>query len=77
MIRHLISLLLFGLSGLFGYFYYIQYYRWRDCFDETGRCFDPQYGVVYSAQSGTGWIILTMFPLAAAIIWLRATRTKK
>jgi len=77
MIRHFISLLLFGLSVLFGCFYYIQYFRWRDCFDESGRCFDPQSGVVYLAQSGLGWIILTVLPLAAAIIWMLATRIKK
>lgn len=67
MIRNLASLLLFGLSVLFGYLYYGQYHRWRDCFDEAGRCFDPQYGVVYLEQSGMTWAALTVLTFAASI----------
>ena len=51
-IRHLISFLLLGVSVLCGYLYFVQYYKWRDCFDEIGRCFDSQHGVVYLEQSG-------------------------
>jgi hypothetical protein len=34
------------------------YWRWRGCFNEEGRCFDPVEGVVYHAQSGEVWGIL-------------------
>lgn len=68
MIRNLVSLLLFGLSVLFGYLYYGQYYRWRDCFDEAGRCFDAQYGVVHLEQSGMTWATLTVLTVTAAIL---------
>lgn len=77
MIRYLISLLLFGLSVLFGYIYYAQYYRWRDCVNEAGRCFDPQHGVVYLEQSGIAWIILTVLTLVVALFGFRYTRTLK
>ncbi len=38
--------------------FYEMYWRWRGCFNEEGRCFDPVEGVVYHAQSGEVWGIL-------------------
>jgi hypothetical protein len=29
-----------------------RYWRWRDCFNELGRCFDPVTQDVYLQQSG-------------------------
>lgn len=74
MIRKLVAALLFGLFVFFGYMYYDQHFRWRDCFNETGRCFDPQTGVVYLEQSGIAWIILTMLTLAGFVLCLWSSR---
>lgn len=76
-IRHIISFLLFGLSVIFGYFYYAQYFKWRDCFNEAGRCFDRQSGVVYMEQSGIAWIILTLLTFGAFVFCLWSSRPPK
>lgn len=57
-----------GLSLLFGYFYYTQYFRWRDCFDDSGRCFDANTGVVYHDQSGGVWLVLALVTICVALI---------
>lgn len=77
MIRNLMASLLFGLFVLFGYVYYTQYFRWRDCFNEAGRCFDPQTGVVYLEQSGITWITLTLLALGGFILCLWSLRPSK
>ena len=76
MIRKSISALLAGLSVLFGYLYYVQYHKWRACFDEMGRCFDANSGVVYHEQAGIAWLSLTVFTFGIAVfLFLRAPRT--
>ncbi len=77
MIRSLVASLLFGLFVLFGYVYYTQSFRWRNCFDETGRCFDPQTGVVYLEQSGITWITLTLLALVGFVLCLWSLRLSK
>ncbi len=77
MTRHLISLLLFGLSALFGCFYYVQYYKRRDCFNEAGRCFDTQAGVTYLEQSGITWITLALFAFGGFVFCLWPARPSK
>lgn len=71
MIRKTLLVFWLGLSGLFGYIYNDQYFKWRSCFDEAGRCFDASSGVVYHEQSGIVWLPLTVLTLAAAIfqVW--------
>jgi hypothetical protein len=67
MIRKLSAFVLLGLSLVFGYFYYVQYFRWRGCFNETGRCFDAESGVVYSEQSGDTWLLLAALTFGASV----------
>lgn len=76
MIRRIFCFVLLGLSGLLGYIYLQQHGRWRDCFDENGRCFDDSTGVVYLAQSGPVWLALTVLAFATAIylLWKRPSR---
>ena len=76
-IRHLISFLLLGVSVLCGYLYFVQYYKWRDCFDEIGRCFDSQHGVVYLEQSGIAWIILALFAFGGFVFCMWLPRSRK
>ncbi|WP_294624030.1 hypothetical protein [uncultured Roseovarius sp.] len=67
MIRATICLVLLALSGVFGWLYYVQYFRWRDCFNALGRCFDDAAGVVYLEQSGAIWASLAGMTLVAAL----------
>ncbi|QPZ91433.1 hypothetical protein [Thioclava electrotropha] len=64
-------LLSFALTLAFGYAYYAQYFRWRGCFNEMGRCFDPVEGVVYHAQSGAVWLALACVAFAIFLYQLR------
>lgn len=62
----------------FASMYYNMHWRWRDCFNEEGRCFDDASGVVYHDQSG--WIYLGMFlislivPTIGVWVWSRAAK---
>lgn len=55
-----------GLFVVFGALFHLQYFRWRDCFDAQGRCFDAEAGVVYLAQSGAAWGALAVVALGGA-----------
>jgi hypothetical protein len=53
--RILSGLLLTGMGVLFALAYYGRYWRWRDCFNELGRCYDPVSQDVYLEQAGLVW----------------------
>ena len=53
--RRLLPLLWLPFALFFAWAWYDRYWRWRDCFNELGRCFDPTEGVVYLEQSGVIW----------------------
>jgi hypothetical protein len=56
-----------GLATAF--LYYDNYWRWRDCFNEEGRCFDPVSANVYLEQAGLVWGGFTLiFVLIASIL---------
>jgi hypothetical protein len=44
-----------GASALFGLAFHDRYWRWRDCFNELGRCYDPLSPDVYLEQAGIVW----------------------
>ncbi|WP_156815821.1 hypothetical protein [Ahrensia kielensis] len=66
MMRKICALVCLGLALVFGYLYYADYFKWRECFNEQGRCFDDKAGVVYTEQSGTVWLSLAVLALGAA-----------
>jgi hypothetical protein len=39
------------LTTAFGYMYYERYWRWEDCFNELGRCYDSEAGVMVEQAS--------------------------
>ncbi len=55
-------------SAFFFYIYYEQHWRWKDCFNEQGRCFDNDTGLIYLQQAGITWITLAIGFLALAIL---------
>ncbi|TMV92328.1 hypothetical protein FGG78_07990 [Thioclava sp. BHET1] len=78
MVRQISSLLLLGLAVICGYLYYVEHYKWRNCFNELGRCFDKETGVVYSEQSGTVWLMLTVLALGGGLFnALRLRKSKR
>ena len=64
------GLALTGLSAMLAFAFYDSYWRWRDCFNELGRCFDPVSGVVYHEQSGAIWGGLALLSLLAGLALL-------
>lgn len=70
MIRKAISLLFFACAAFFAFAYYDRYHKWRDCFNELGRCYDPETASVYLEQAGMVWGVLTVVTLTvAAVLW--------
>lgn len=59
MILHIVRTVLgtgcFLLSALLAMAFEARYWRWRDCFNELGRCYDPATQDVYLEQSGIVW----------------------
>ena len=68
MLKILVAAFLFAVSAILWFMYYAQYFQWRSCFNEMGRCFDPQTSVVYHAQSGIAWLALAVFASALCVI---------
>jgi len=70
MISNLTIAVLLGFVALFGFAYYDRYYRWRDCFNDLGRCYDPQTGMVYVEQAGFVWMLLALLCLGLVVMVL-------
>jgi hypothetical protein len=43
------------LALLFAAAFYCRYWRWRDCFSELGRCYDPVSLNAYLEQAAGVW----------------------
>jgi hypothetical protein len=69
-LRRVIGVLLLGMAALFLLAFHDRYWRWRDCFNELGRCYDPVSQDVYLEQAGLVWGSLTAIAFLAGIILL-------
>jgi hypothetical protein len=47
--------MLTGVGLLFAGAFHDRYWRWHDCFNELGRCYDPVSQNVYLEQAGAIW----------------------
>jgi len=65
--RYAIELVLAGLGLVSAAMFYDSYWRWRDCFNEMGRCFDPVTQNVYLEQAGLVWGSFTALFLGTAV----------
>ncbi len=70
LLRLMLSLVSLGLAGLFALAFYDRYWRWRDCFNELGRCYDEVSQQVYLEQAGIAWGSLTLVSLTVALLLL-------
>lgn len=72
MLRRLLSIglatPLLALSALFWLAFYDRYWIWRDCFNELGRCWDPDGQQVLLEQSGIIWGGLGGLTLLAGVV---------
>jgi hypothetical protein len=53
------AVLWLAFTALFALAFHDRYWRWRDCFNELGRCYDPEHGVMVE-QAGAIWGSLTL-----------------
>lgn len=71
----LTSLACLAPAAFFAYVFHERYWRWRNCFNELGRCWDSASEQVFVEQAGLIWggaTILFLIP-ALLILW-RARR---
>jgi hypothetical protein len=72
-LRGLLGTALIGLGVLFALAFEARYWRWRDCFNELGRCDDAVSQDVYLEQAGlvfgglAGLSLLTGLGLVASL----------
>lgn len=67
------------LSAWFFYVFYIRYFAWRNCFNELGRCYNPDGSEEVYTTSGFVWVIPAMlFGLLgiASVLFLAFSRRK-
>jgi hypothetical protein len=66
------------MAALFGFLYDAMYWRWRDCYNELGRCFNPDDSYAVYTTAGAIWS-LPCIACAAAAFWfaLRCRRARR
>ena len=79
--RRAVLLILAVLCGaaavLSGLAYYDRYWRWRECFNELGRCYDSASQQVLLEQAGLVWGSFAVISLlASALLVRRALRRR-
>lgn len=70
LIRNVLGGICLLLSVVSALAYYDRYWRWRDCFNELGRCWDSASEQVYLEQAGIIWGGASGVCLASAIVLL-------
>jgi hypothetical protein len=57
-------------AALFGWAFYERFWRWRDCFNELGRCYDPVSRTVMT-DAGFVWGLMAVIALGLAVVlWM-------
>jgi ABC-type transporter Mla maintaining outer membrane lipid asymmetry permease subunit MlaE len=67
--------MLFSICALAsGWMFHEHYWRWRNCFNELGRCFVPETGVVL-ADSNFVWGLMSAVTFALVLLcWMWSRR---
>lgn len=68
MLGRIACLLCLGLALVFGYVFSVGYVLRRECFNELGRCFDEEAGIVTAQQAGMVWFALAVLALAVGLL---------
>lgn len=77
LVQTLLGVALTGLAALPALAFYDRYRRWRDCFNELGRCYDPTTQDVYLEQAGVVWGGLSAIFLALGLALLFKARRRR
>ena len=63
-----------SFAALSGWAFYAFYWRWRDCFNELGRCYDPVSQTVMT-DAGFVWGLMAVVALGLALVlWMLGRR---
>ena len=66
---------LFFLAALFsGWIFHEHYWRWRTCFNEIGRCFVPETGMVLTDSNFVWGLIAALTFALALLFWMWSRR---
>ena len=76
-LRGIFGAALIGLGVLFALAFDFRYWRWRDCFNELGRCYDPVSQDVYIEQAGLVWGSLAVVSLLAGVGLVMSLRRRQ
>ncbi len=76
LIGRAVGLVLLAASGVSAYAFWDRYWRWRDCFNELGRCYAGDPPEVFLEQAGLVWGTFALLFLVAALPFLRRRRRK-
>jgi hypothetical protein len=61
-------------AALLGWAFYERYWRWRDCFNELGRCYDPVSQTV-ATDAGFVWGLMAVVAFGLALVlWMLGRR---
>jgi hypothetical protein len=61
-----VAAILLIVAAFFGWVFHERHWRWRDCFNELGRCWDPVGEQVYVEGAGLIWGTLALLPFLGA-----------
>ncbi len=65
-----LAVLWLAFTALFALAFYDRYWRWRGCFNELGRCYDPNEGVMLEQAGGIwGGLALIFGLLLVRSLW--------
>ena len=75
-LRGIFGAALIATGVLFALAFEARYWRWRDCFNELGRCYDPVTQDVYLEQAGMVWGGLAAISLVMGFCLVAGLRRK-
>lgn len=75
--RLIVGGVLLLMAALAALSFHARYWRWRDCFNELGRCYDPASAEVYLEQAGILWGGLAVLCLLGAAITLKGASRRR
>ena len=62
---------------LFAAAWYGRYWQWRDCFNELGRCYNPESGEVFVEQAGLVWGTFAGGCLVLCLVFVRLASRRR
>jgi hypothetical protein len=57
-----------------GWMFHEHYWKWRNCFNELGRCFVPETGIVLSDNNFVWGLIAAVAFALALLFWMWSRR---